>query len=65
MKRFLGNLTWMIFALPFYIIALLLCVYAFVVPTLIGIVFDKTEPYHYIDKIDTYVYRQVKKYLAE
>lgn len=65
MKRFLGNIFWMIFAIPFYIIALLLCAYAFIILTSIGIVFDKTQPYHYIDKLDEYVFIQVKKYLAK
>ena len=63
MKRFLGNLTWIIFALPFYAIALLMCAYAFIVLTAIGIVFDKTKPYNMVDKIDDYTNEQVKKYL--
>lgn len=65
MKRFLGNLTWIIFAFPFYAIALLMCAYAFIVLTAIGFVFDKVKPYNMVYKIDGFVYKQVKKYLAE
>lgn len=64
MKRFLENLLWLIFALPFYVASLLLCGYAFIVLTVVGIVFDKTKPYSIVDKIDTYIYEKVKKYLA-
>lgn len=63
MKRFLGNMLWLLFALPFYVTCLLMCAYAFIVLTVIGIVFDKTTPYNMIDKIDDYIYKQVKKYL--
>ena len=63
MKRFLGNLLWLIFALPFYVTSLLLCGYAFIVLTVVGIVFDKTKPYRMVDKIDDYIYKQVKNYL--
>jgi hypothetical protein len=63
MKRFLGNLLWLIFALPFYVTSLLLCGYAFIVLTIVGIVFDKTKPYSMVDKIDDYIYKQVKNYL--
>jgi lipoprotein signal peptidase len=63
MKRFLGNLTWIIFALPFYVTSLLMCAYAFIILTAIGIVFDKTKPYNMVDKIDSYIYKQVKEYL--
>lgn len=64
MKRFLGNLTWLIFSLPFYAIALLMCAYAFILLTAIGFVFDKVKPYNMVDKIDDFVYQQVKKYLV-
>lgn len=60
MKRFLGNLLWLIFALPFYVTSLLLCGYVFIVLTTLGIVFDETEPYSIVDKIDAYIYEQVK-----
>jgi hypothetical protein len=63
MKRFLGNLTWIIFASPFYVTSLLMCGYAFIVLTAIGIVFDKTKPYNMVEKIDDYIYKQVKHYL--
>lgn len=64
MKRFLGNLLWLIVALPFYAIALLMCAYAFIVLTAVGIVFDKLKPYNMVEKIDDYIYKQVKKYIA-
>lgn len=64
MKRFLGNLLWLVFALPFYVTSLLMCGYAFIVLTTLGIVFDETKPYHVVDKIDAYIYKQVKKYMA-
>lgn len=64
MKRFLGNLFWLIFALPFYITCLLMCAYAFIVLTAIGVVFDNIQPYKVVDNIDTFVYKQVKRYLA-
>ena len=64
MKRFLRNLTWMIFALPFYAIILLMCAYAFIVLTAIGCVFDKVKPYNMTYKIDNFVSEQVKNYLA-
>lgn len=63
MKRFLGNLLWLIFALPFYVVSLLLCGYAFIILTAAGVVFDKIKPYKMVDKIDDYIYKQVKKYL--
>ena len=64
MRRFLCNLLWLIFALPLYVIVLLMCAYTFIVLTAIGIVFDKEKPYDVVDKIDTYVYEQSKKYLS-
>lgn len=64
MKRFLGNAIWLIVALPFYVIALLMCAYAFIVLTAVGIVFDKLKPYNMVEKIDDYIYKQVKKYIA-
>lgn len=64
MKRFLGNLLWLIFAFPFYTIALLMCAYSFIVLTAVGIIFDNTKPYNMVDKIDDYIYKQVKKYIT-
>lgn len=64
MKRFLGNALWLIMALPFYVIALLMCAYAFIVLTAVGIIFDNTKPYNMVYKIDDFVYQQVKKYLV-
>jgi hypothetical protein len=63
MRRFLGNLLWIICALPFYVIALFMCAYVFIVLKSIGFIFDKTKPYNIINKIDDYIYNQVKKYL--
>lgn len=64
MRRFLSNLLWLIFAFPFYVIVLLMCAYAFIVLTAIGMVFDKKKPYNIVDRIDSYVYEQSKKYLS-
>lgn len=64
MKRFLGNLLWLIFALPFYVTSLLLCGYVFIVVTTLRIVFYEMEPYGIVDKIDAYIYEQVKKHLV-
>ena len=63
MKRFSGNLLWLVFALPFYVTSLLLCGYAFIILTAAGFVFDQIKPYKMVDKIDDYIYKQVKKYL--
>lgn len=64
MKRFLGNLLWLIFALPFYVTTLLLCGYVLIVVTTLRIVFYEMEPYGIVDKIDAYIYEQVKKHLV-
>lgn len=64
MKRFLGNLLWLIFALPFYLIVLLMCAYSIIILPAIGIVFDKMKPYNMVDKIDEYISKQVKEYLV-
>lgn len=64
MKRFLGNLLWLIFALPFYVIVLLMCAYSIIILPAIGIVFNKMKPYNMIDKIDDYISKQVKEYLV-
>lgn len=64
MQRFLGNLLWLIFALPFYLIVLLMCAYSIIILPAIGIVFDKMKPYNMVDKIDEYISKQVKEYLV-
>lgn len=64
MKRFLGNLLWLIFALPFYGIVLLMCAYSIIILPAIGIVFNKMKPYNMVDKIDDYISKQVKEYLV-
>lgn len=64
MKRFLGNLLWLVFALPFYVIILLMCTYSNIILPAIGIIFSKTTPYHLIDKIEDYINKQVKEYLV-
>ena len=63
MRRFLGNLLWLIFAFPFYVIVLLMCAYSIILSE-IGIVFDKMKPYNMVEKIDDYISKQVKKYLV-
>lgn len=64
MKRFLGNLLWLIFALPFYVTVLLMCAYSIIILPAIGIVFNKMKPYNMVDKIDDYISKQVKEYLV-
>ena len=63
MKRFLGNLFWIILAAPFYVVILICCAYSFIVFKVGGIIFKGTEPYKPIDKLDSLLYNIAKKHL--
>lgn len=63
MRKFIANAVWLIVAVPFYVLILLCTAWSVLVFTGIGQLFNKTEPYKWIDRVDEYVYDKAKSLL--
>ena len=60
MKKFIVSAVWLIVAAPFYVLVLLCTAWSALVFNNLGWLFNDTEPYEWIDKVDEYIYNKVK-----
>ena len=60
MKKFIVSAAWLIVAAPFYLLILLCTAWSVLVFNSLGWLFNDTEPYEWIDKVDEYIYSKVK-----
>lgn len=61
MKKFIVSVIWMVLAFPFYVLILASVAYSKYVFGSIGRIFNKTEPYEWLDDLDGKIYDVVKK----
>lgn len=60
MKKFIVSAVWLIVSVPFYALILLCTAWSVLVFNNLGWLFNSTEPYKWIDKVDEYIYNKVK-----
>ena len=63
MKKHFINIAWIIIVTPFYILLLICCVYSRCLPYLFIPSGTKVKPYHWLDKFDSWVYKNKDRYL--
>lgn len=62
MKRFLINVAFIVFGLPYYLMALILVIYIAIMRLLFAPIAGSIEPYNWLDRFDTRFYEMFKEY---
>lgn len=60
MKKFIVSAVWLIVSVPFYALIILCTAWNALVFKNLGRLFNISEPYKWIDKVDEYIYNKVK-----